>query len=65
MGNRPNPRSGDETIITTNAPADYAYLGLRMATDAEPGAGALPGLLTALQAARVNLHSLSRATCHS
>ncbi len=43
---------GDETIITTNAPADYAYLGLRMAIDAEPGAGALPGLLTALQAAR-------------
>lgn len=43
---------GDETIIVTNNPGAYEYLGLRMATDEEPGAGALPGLHTALQAAR-------------
>lgn len=42
---------GDETLITTNNPGDYAYLGLTLAGDAEPGAGALPGLLTALRAA--------------
>ena len=42
----------DETFITTNNPDDYAYLGLPMASDEEPGAGALPGLLTALRAAR-------------
>ncbi|MDT8306641.1 MAG: molybdenum cofactor guanylyltransferase [Anaerolineae bacterium] len=42
----------DETLITTNEPDDYEYLGLRMASDPEPGAGALPGLRTALEAAR-------------
>ncbi len=42
---------GEETLITTNQPDDYAYLGLRMASDPQPGAGALPGLRTALQAA--------------
>jgi molybdopterin-guanine dinucleotide biosynthesis protein A len=41
---------GDEILITTNQPEDYAYLGLRMASDREPGAGALAGLLTALEA---------------
>jgi molybdenum cofactor guanylyltransferase len=43
---------GDETLITTNRPDDYAYLGLRMASDPKPGAGALPGLRTALEAAQ-------------
>ena len=41
----------EEVLITTNRPADLAYLGVRLVPDREPGAGALPGLLTALQAA--------------
>lgn len=41
-----------EILITTNQPADLAYLGVRLVLDREPGAGALPGLLTALEAAR-------------
>ncbi len=43
---------GDDLLITTNNPAGYSYLGIRLAADEHPGAGALPGLLTALQAAR-------------
>ncbi len=43
---------GDEVLITTNQPDDYAFLGLRMVGDRQPGAGALDGLLTALEAAR-------------
>jgi len=43
---------GEEILITTNRPQDYQYLGLRMASDPEPGAGALHGLRTALKAAR-------------
>jgi molybdenum cofactor guanylyltransferase len=43
---------GDEILITTNRPDDYAFLGLRMVGDRQPGAGALDGLLTALEAAR-------------
>lgn len=46
---------GDEILLTTNAPDDYAFLGLRMASDERPGAGALPGLKTALQAAQGEL----------
>ncbi len=46
---------GDEIVITTNHPAAYAYLGLRMASDREPGAGTLHGLSTALRAARGEL----------
>lgn len=42
---------GDELLITTNEPERYAYLGIRLVADRQPGAGALPGLLTALQAA--------------
>lgn len=42
-----------EIVITTDRPAAYAYLGLRMASDA--GEGALHGLRTALQAARGEL----------
>jgi len=41
----------EEVLITTNRPADLAYLGVRLVPDREPGAGALPGLLTALEAA--------------
>ncbi|HET7011134.1 MAG TPA: molybdenum cofactor guanylyltransferase [Anaerolineales bacterium] len=41
----------DESLVTTNHPEGYAFLGLRMASDAEPGAGALAGLATALEAA--------------
>ena len=40
-----------EVLITTNRPTDFAYLGVRLVLDREPGAGALPGLLTALEAA--------------
>ncbi len=43
---------GDEVLITTNNPEAYEYLGVRTASDREPGAGALPGLATALEAAR-------------
>lgn len=43
---------GEETIVTTNRPDDFQFLGLPLATDEEPGAGALPGLRTALQAAQ-------------
>jgi len=42
---------GDEILITTNRPEDYAFLGVRLASDDSPGAGALSGLRTALQAA--------------
>jgi len=41
----------EDVLITTNQPADFAYLGVRLVLDREPGAGALPGLLTALEAA--------------
>ena len=42
---------GDEILLTTNSPENYTYLNLRMAADEEPGAGALPGMQTALRAA--------------
>lgn len=42
---------GDETLVTTNNPDGYGYLGLPMLGDDEPGAGALPGLRTALRGA--------------
>jgi len=43
---------GDEVLITTNRPEDYAFLGMRLVEDRRPGTGALHGLLTALEAAR-------------
>src|SRR3972149_9665322 len=43
---------GDEVLVTTNSPEDYAFLGVRLAPDEQPGAGALNGLRTALLAAR-------------
>lgn len=41
----------DEVLITTNHPSGLRYLNLPLIPDREPGAGALQGLLTALQAA--------------
>jgi molybdopterin-guanine dinucleotide biosynthesis protein A len=41
----------DEVLITTNAPERYREFGRKTATDPVPGAGALPGLHTALSAA--------------
>ena len=36
-------------LLITNSPQNFAYLGLPLASDADPGAGALPGLKTALE----------------
>lgn len=44
--------AADEIIITTNRPAEYAFLGLPLFPDVQPGRGALGGLYTALRAAR-------------
>ena len=41
----------DDVFITTNNVTEYVQFGLRMASDQEPGAGALPGLKTALSKA--------------
>jgi len=41
----------DEIIVTTNRPADYAFLGLRLIPDLKPGRGALGGLYTAIASA--------------
>ena len=40
-----------ETLVTTNRPADYRFLNLPLVPDAIPGRGALGGLYTALKAA--------------
>ena len=42
----------DEIIVTTNHPADYAFLGLPLFSDIHPGRGPLGGLFTALSSAR-------------
>ena len=42
---------GDETLIVTNRPDDYAYLGVPLFTDVLPGKGALGGLYSALHSA--------------
>jgi molybdopterin-guanine dinucleotide biosynthesis protein A len=42
---------GDEVIITTNQPHNYAFLGFPLHRDPNPGAGAAYGLQTALAAA--------------
>jgi molybdopterin-guanine dinucleotide biosynthesis protein A len=39
---------GAETLLVTNSPGDYAYLGLPLYTDVIPGAGALGGIYSAL-----------------
>jgi len=41
----------DELIVTTNRPADYAFLDLRLISDLKPGRGALGGLYTAIASA--------------
>lgn len=41
----------DEIIVTTNRPADYAFLNLRLMPDLKPGRGALGGLYTAIASA--------------
>lgn len=43
---------GDETLVTTNNPDRFEFLDLPLVSDDDPGAGALPGLRTALRAAR-------------
>lgn len=43
---------GDEILLTTNQPQDYAYLGLHMVSDPVPFEGALRGIHTSLTAAR-------------
>ncbi|MGD8633078.1 MAG: molybdenum cofactor guanylyltransferase [Anaerolineales bacterium] len=42
---------GEDLLITTNDPERLEYLGIRLVGDRSPGAGALHGLATALQAA--------------
>lgn len=42
---------GDEVLVTTNRPEDYAFLNLPLIPDLLPGTGALGGLYTALHAA--------------
>jgi molybdenum cofactor guanylyltransferase len=45
----------DEILVTSNTPADLAFLGLPVLPDVIPGQGALGGLLTALTAAHHEL----------
>ena len=39
----------DDLLLVTNTPTQYLHYGLRMVGDDQPGAGALPGLRTALR----------------
>ncbi len=41
----------DEVIVTTNRPAAYSFLNLRLIPDLKPGRGALGGLYTAIASA--------------
>ena len=41
----------DEIIVTTNRPAEYTFLNLRLVPDLKPGRGALGGLYTAIASA--------------
>ncbi|MBI3151322.1 MAG: molybdenum cofactor guanylyltransferase [Chloroflexi bacterium] len=41
----------DEMIVTTNRPAEYGFINLRLVTDLKPGRGALGGLYTAIASA--------------
>lgn len=43
---------GDELLITTNNPEDFAYLGIRTVPDLLPHSGAVVGLHSALSAAQ-------------
>jgi molybdopterin-guanine dinucleotide biosynthesis protein A len=42
---------GDEILVTTNRPVDYAFLNLRLVPDLIPDCGAIGGLYTALASA--------------
>ncbi len=42
----------DEIVLSTNTPADFAWLGLPLVADAVPGAGPLAGLAAGLAALR-------------
>lgn len=43
---------GQQVFLVTNRPEAYAFLGLRTASDREPGRGSLEGLRSALSAGR-------------
>jgi molybdopterin-guanine dinucleotide biosynthesis protein A len=45
----------DEIFVTTDRPEDYAFLGLPLFEDLEPGRGPLGGFYTALRAAKSSL----------
>jgi molybdopterin-guanine dinucleotide biosynthesis protein A len=45
----------DEIFVVTDRPEDYAFLGLPLFQDLEPGRGPLGGLYTALHAAKSSL----------
>src|SRR5690348_15751473 len=42
----------DEMIVTTNRPAEYGFLNVRLVSDLKPGRGALGGLYTAIASAK-------------
>jgi molybdopterin-guanine dinucleotide biosynthesis protein A len=42
----------DEMIVTTNRPAEYGFLNVRLVSDIKPGRGALGGLYTAVASAK-------------
>ncbi|MDY7041213.1 MAG: molybdenum cofactor guanylyltransferase [Chloroflexota bacterium] len=43
---------GDEVLLVTNSPEEFAYLGLSVVRDVQPGQGTLGGLYSGLLAAR-------------
>lgn len=45
---------GQDVLVTTNRPQDYAFLGVRLVRDEVPEGGPLAGLRTALAAARAD-----------
>ena len=49
----------DELIVTTNHPAEYAFLRLPLFMDLKPGRGALGGLYTAIASAKSPLAAVA------